>query len=69
MQPFLELAFLFVQDDSPANIIMLDVRKRKGLKPQPNSITGMCTVTIDCYYACNPLILHASATVFWVCQW
>jgi len=25
--------------DSPSNIIMLDVRKRKGLKPEPNPIT------------------------------
>jgi elongation factor 2 len=28
-----------LKDDSPANVIMLDVRKRKGLKPQPNVIT------------------------------
>jgi elongation factor 2 len=28
-----------LKDDSPANVIMLDVRKRKGLKPQPNAIT------------------------------
>lgn len=47
-----------LQDDSPANVIMLDVRKRKGLKPQPNQITGMSQMpclpvpmqpsTIDC---------------------
>ena len=35
------MSHIFVlQDDSPANVIMLDVRKRKGLKPQPNQITG-----------------------------
>lgn len=28
-----------LKEESPANVIMLDVRKRKGLKPQPNSIT------------------------------
>lgn len=28
-----------LKDDSPANVIMLDVRKRKGLKPQPNAIS------------------------------
>ena len=47
-----------LQDDSPANVIMLDVRKRKGLKPQPNQITGMSQMpcllvptqpsTVDC---------------------
>ena len=36
-----------LQDDSPANVIMLDVRKRKGLKPQPNQITGM--LLIPCF--------------------
>jgi len=25
--------------ESPSNVIMLDVRKRKGLKPEPNPIT------------------------------
>lgn len=25
--------------DSPPNIIMMDVRKRKGLKPEPNPIS------------------------------
>lgn len=29
-----------LKDDSPSNEIMLAVRKRKGLKPQPNVITG-----------------------------
>ncbi len=28
-----------LKEDSPANVIMLDVRKRKGLKPQPNVIS------------------------------
>ncbi len=28
-----------LKDDSPANVIMLDVRKRKGLKPLPNTIS------------------------------
>jgi elongation factor 2 len=28
-----------MKPDSPSNIIMLDVRKRKGLKEQPNAIT------------------------------
>jgi hypothetical protein len=35
-----------LQDDSPANVIMLDVRKRKGLKPQPNQITGASLMQI-----------------------
>lgn len=29
-----------LKDDSPANVIMLEVRRRKGLKAQPNVITG-----------------------------
>ena len=28
-----------MKPDSPSNVIMLDVRKRKGLKPEPNPIT------------------------------
>ena len=28
-----------MKPDSPSNVIMLDVRKRKGLKEQPNPIT------------------------------
>jgi hypothetical protein len=28
-----------LKPDSPSNVIMLDVRKRKGLKPEPNVIT------------------------------
>ena len=28
-----------MKPDSPSNVIMLDVRKRKGLKEQPNAIT------------------------------
>lgn len=28
-----------MKEGSPSNTIMLDVRKRKGLKPEPNPIT------------------------------
>ncbi len=52
-----------LKDDSPANVIMLEVRRRKGLKAQPNVITGAsCTLTakLSCIALCFQVcyVLH-----------
>lgn len=45
-----------LKPDSPSNVIMLDTRKRKGLKPEPNTITEYEVISHLIVY--QPISLH-----------